>query len=285
MEMKIPMIAISAFVVIVIMAGVLIPVVDDYRDTTVEKYNTTNGIMSKLSNESETIIYDAVNKTATINDVVVASGNSRVFCISDQFVLQSGDTLLWNDYEQVGVTATGDVTIDIVDGKTVTITDSADAPVSKTYEVGWCFVASPDGDYRAIPNGTSTFITYLNSIDQIYGSNWLGTTSKWFSFEGSKVTYDGTTIDADYTLTPVTGVNDVYTAVLGGGAAGEYSFVVDNSGSDYTCHPRFWIVPASVEGVKEGKEAINSLLGVIPVMVVIALLVAVVALVFRGRNF
>ena len=279
-----PIMIVALVIGIIMVTAVIVPLTESYTDNNTTAYNTSSGILSKISQDEEhTVVYTTTDKNVTVDGTVVVTGNSRIICMTDQFILYSGDTVLWNDIDNTNISTTGDITVEI-DGSDISVTDSADTPESRDYTVNWCFIPALVGDYKLIGNATSAVSVYLNSADQIYGSNWLSTTSEWFSFVGTTVTIGDETIEADLNLTPVSGVSDVYTAMVGGGANGEYTFVVDNNGADYTVHPRFYAVPASVSGVNDDAKTYVSLVAIIPLMAFIVLVVAAAAMIYYKKD-
>lgn len=265
----------------------IIPLVNDYTSDNTTVYNQTVGTLSKLTGDEEIEVdFTYSGKIITIDGTVVAQGNNKLICMTDKFVLYSADStnILWNDIDNNNIGPTGDITITI-DGNNINVTDSATpTPESRDYEVSWCFVPSLGGDYAMYANGNSAGSVYLNSVDQIYGSNWASTTSTWFSFKGLEVTYGDEQLTAELPLTPVSGVSDVYTASIGGGSSAEYTFTVDNSGTDYTVHPRFYAIPASVSGVNDDAKSNVALVAVIPMMAFIMLIVAAAAMIYGKKD-
>ena len=284
---KMSIMVVALVIGIIMVTAAIIPLVDSYTEDNTTAYNQTVGTLSKLTGDEQIEVdFTYSGKITTIGGVVVAQGNNKLVCMTDKFVIYSADstTILWNDINNTGIGPTGDITI-VIDGNDITVTDSATpTPISRTYEVSWCFVPSLDGDYSMYANGSSVGTVYLNSVDQIYGSNWATTTGKWFSFVGTNVTYDGESLEAELPLTPVSGVSDVYTAKIGGGSSAEYTFVVDNSGVDYTVHPRFYAIPYSVSGLNEDTKSNVQLIAILPMLAFVMLVVAAAAMIYSKKD-
>lgn len=267
---KIIGVLLGATIGVMMLGLVLAPVISDAIDDTGEKYNNAAGILSKVY-DGETIVIDVDVETGAISVNGETASSAGLAVVADKFVVTS---------------SAGSILYNSIDGTTERTTDlsiSINANVATidgtTYDLDWCFYANPDGDYRMYPNASANRDIYVNSIDQIYGSNWITSTGKWFSFHGDDVLINGdTAVKAQYTLDPVDGYSNLYTIKIGGGSEGEYTFM----DGDYQVFPRFWVMPHEVVGYSDSENSYVSILGAIPV-VLIAALVATIALMFSRR--
>ena len=277
---------ILALVVGIILTGsMLVPIVNEFADDQKAVYNNSTGYMANAMDGDGVLVVDTTSGSTvvTFNDVVVPI-TTGIYAQSDKFVVfgSSGTTRL-ND--------TDGAVSNISPATTLTITFTSGSAtlaygdVEKTYELGWAFVCSgSDGAYRSYSTQNSTATYYLNNIDQLYGSNWITTTSEWFSYHGANVIVGDEQITANYTLNEVSGYTNLYTLKIGGGSASEYNFVVDNDGEDYTVNPRFMIVPASITAIKEDGAAALALIEALPIVVIIALVVMAAGALYTKRD-
>lgn len=161
------------------------------------------------------------------------------------------------------------------------LVDTAVDPIVKSYD--WVFVAKDVGDYRTLnlANYGSASLVF-NNIDQIYGVNYVSTTGNvWFSFNGDRVKYGLEDVTMDITMEQI-GEN-VYRSVVKTSGS-DWQFVVDNGGEDYSVSPFVWIVPYEVSGTALGiPSSVENIIGAIPVIVIVAVLLAIIAAFFRTR--
>ena len=284
-----PILIVALVIGIILTTAAVIPLVNSYVDDTTDVYNNTNSTVSKLIGDSDyTITIDGTTYALEINDVDVTPTAQIGLVFTDLFNIvyntSSGSQLFSSsDIAHTPITMTGDVTIEI-SGSDVTITYGTSTPQTEvTFEIEWGYIYDLTGDYGMYRLYNTSKTIYVNSIDDICGANVLGTTSDWFIYEGANVrtlvSEESTT--ATYTLTEVSGYNDLYT--LSVGSNGSYAFVVDNNGSDYTVHPWIVIAPLEVTGHKPGSEY-NSLIAILPMMAFIMLVVAAAAMIYSKKD-
>lgn len=306
MEMKIPAIAISAFIVIVVLAGVLMPVLDDAVDDQKTIFNNENG---RYSQRLDTEINDFrmvvvwndvtnVNATVTIGDndpYTYATSTSRSPLIVTEGGMfaankaNSRGTLYYSgSASSINVTASP-ITITVENG-TVTLTDSADTPNVYTWSVGsWLFYPDSNGNYSAM-NTTSDRDTkiYLNSIEDLYFAAVINTDSLGFvSGKGKECKFYSQPDTPTYSMSLLNsaeenGYTDVISTTIGDYAV---STEAGTNTDDSPFVPFITMVPRSIDGHTPSNDAISGLLMALPIMVIIALLVAVVALVIRAKQY
>lgn len=286
MENKlIPTIVLSAVVVILI-GSLLIPIIDDYSDDTKVEHNNTGYALTKMTDVSDlTVTYEYSTKELSKDGEVAYTLTSGFvpLVITDKFVMVgsiSADNTMINGTDGKATNITNDVSIVFSDGDATVTYGTTERSFT---DIGWCFVVDPAGDYGVASKAASVGTVYYNNIDQLYGSNWIDTTSEWFSFNGTNVKVGGETIQASVTEHTVTDAADIFYTTIGGGSTGEYYFTVDNNGTDYDVHPRFYVCPITVEGHSESILANLGLLFVIPVILIAAMIVAVVVVAFKNK--
>lgn len=299
MKMKIITLSITAVVVVVLLATVLIPVIDDAKND----YNVNNGVgtYSLVTDGEVTVSYasDASENSFTINGVTVIKSTStyRYYApiITDSFVIVanlSGDTMAQSfNYRSNDTTGAGTIVDTSAYDVTVTISGHSatiaydETTVTKTFT--WIGYYSTDGNYvqQSMWSARGPYVQYFNNIDQIRGANVVGTTNTWFSFIGDEVKYGASTVTADYDAELVTGTTNVYTqTVTNISSTSDYTFTVDNSGTDYTVAPYFYLIPKTVEGTTTMAGMYSGILDAIPVMLIAALLLGFVAMIAFRRE-
>lgn len=313
MEMKIPAIAITAFVVVVVLAGVLMPVLDDATATT-EKFDNKKGSMfnvEKISADTPyTFVWDIANRTAaTVNGNTVDLTASTLICTSSEYLVRytynsgSGNASIQSIGGSLGLllstssATTGTLTVDNTTNAgylTFTLVKDDASPVVKTFAIGETYGISDKGDYVM---KSSTQVAYLNGDSPVLA---MGLTT----FNGEYATgfyIDGTPDDGfevtNFFPVPATAVVSDITSDLAEVSDFKDLFTLKQiqfnltGASDPTITGSatysYFIVPAEVTAEKavHFNDNENAILVAIPIMVIVALLIAVVALVFRGRNF
>lgn len=304
MEMKIPAIAITAVVVVIVLAGVLMPVLDD---ATAKEDTFTNEGYTRMSETSDTIVItwtpSVDRNTIKINDVDYdllsfpkTWNTSYSIAFSDDFILRvymdgagADNIQIWQSGYRNGASKSSTYTA------TFTISDSAvtfnsgapDATTSSYTHSGSSFVMDTDGDYIMKDKAKSAYILKDSSI--VYA----GGISAISSSVSSGMYFEGTLNNLEFypmqTLT-VSNVQCDYTE------DSDYIDLVslnkitfDTTYSDATVSQTYsyFLVPyeVSAERAVHFTDNENAIFAAIPIMVIVALLIAVVALVFRGRDF
>lgn len=287
---------IAAVIAVVIIGSVLMVAIDD---NVILRKNNDYGSMAEYSNTdwSATFSTDGTTATWSVDGVEQTSfrmsNAGRVFLVmSDEFTLffdqnTSGGVpiggIAYNKNNvSIGINDVSSCNVSMTDGViTCTVGEGTNDPIVSNSK--WVFVAKDLGDYRTfnLSNYTSADI-YFTSIDQIYGVNYVGTTGNvWFSFHGDNVEYGDTALKMNITSKKV-GEN-VYSSTVNT-TSSDWQFTVDNDGSDYTVNPYVWIVPYEVSGTAFGiSSSVENIIGAIPVIVIVAVLLAIIAAFFRTR--
>lgn len=292
--MKIVTVAIGIVVVVVLMGGVLMPALSLADDAVTTEYNQPTNSQKMLLDETAafngSMVYS--NGTLTIGDNTYAHPTSytAIMILSDQFVFYTaadGNGFV-NYYKSDTQKAAGfytqnDITFTIADkAVTITSTDSSNNAISISETISWIAYRDDSGGHAASFFATNTNNTlYFEDIDQIRSANSISTTGDWFSMVGDDVKLNNTT-DVELDNTSTADSNGVYGATISR-TAGTISFDVDNSGVDYTVHPWVWLVPADFSVENSGMRGTLSIMSAIPLVVIAAVLIGVMALVFRSR--
>ncbi len=302
MEMKIPAIAITAVVVVIVLAGVLMPVLDDA--TEVNETFTNEGLwrMSENSN-GNTYQFDNTDKTWSLNgDVIITNAgdsskaNSGVVVLDDLSVRANG----WIR----GHSLSGNSTTTVVTNANDEIVISGNGLSGNGTYAMQGYGADPDGNYLMTPYNSSVYMLgdspiYATGVSEYTGGSRFivhieGTIADGVTITVSSIRNGNTLTDVSVTnvqinSTEVEGYKNLYKLT---GITADVSFTsqsgendpVSESGSiSYTSY----VVPYEVTAEKSVHftDNQNAIFAAIPIMVIVALLIAVVALVFRGRDF
>lgn len=309
MEMKIPLVAISAFVVVVVLAAVLMPVLGDATDTDDTFTNEGYFHMTKYDMSTDVTIYwDHTTPTK----LTVNGETYDVDTPVNQFVsLAIGDTWYFryangvsNFYTQMsygGVTSlaastTAGTDLQVVcSAGTATGTVLNNGAVSSTQTVSYTELYVLSGD-------TGDYVT-KKSTDKVYmaaDSEFLGLGSTAIGSSGSCICRVEGSIEDDASVTVIAASTGLTLTVKSGSIAitdtaltknigyqlSKIDFtLVDGSSNEYNVTYSYFIVPSEVTLEKTEHLTGNeiALLAAIPALVIIALLIGVIAIFARSR--
>lgn len=261
----------------------VIPLAEDYTDSTRELYNNTANSMAIVGEGNHTIVANSTDMTLSIDGVSIVLTGSIAILMADQLniLYQNNQIQLFSsDYVSGFRVLAGEITITITDN----VVSVVDTNIDTSYECEWIYLYDKDGKYGMVTAYNLSRTYYVNSIDDIRGSNLLVTTSDWFSYVGAdvKLKSGGEVTNVQYTLDPVSGFTDLYTITVG--STGTYAFDVDNSGNAYTVHPWIIVVPLEVTAHKPSSSFVG-LVSVIPLMAFVGLIAAAAAMIyFKGKE-
>ena len=285
MENKLVTVTVLAAVAVIMIGALLMPIITDYdNDVKVVKNNTTSRLAALIGDEDHTITYTASTKALTIDGTDMTPTTNRGVLYTDLFnilyqINETNPIEFYNSDTKSRVVVSTDCTITIT-GKTVNV---AYGTYDHDFDCSWLYMMDNNGTFGMFNLYNLNTTLYINSLNDLHGSNVLVTTNDWFSYVGDKVTLiSGTDLTATVTTTPVSGTEDIVAISVGGNGTG-YSFDVDNSGTPYTVHPWIVIAPIEVTGYSETNNAVIPLLYTLPVLLIMAIIIGVLALVFRSK--
>lgn len=313
MEMKIPAIVISAFVVITVLAGVLIPVLDDATATT-ESFDNKKGsmfIVEKITTDSPyTFVWDISNRTvATVNGNTINLTASTLICTSSEYLIRytynsgSGNASIQSIGGSLGLllstssATTGSLTVDNTTNAgylTFTLVKDDAAPVVKTFAIGETYGISTKGDFVM---KSSNQVAYLNGDSPVLAmglTTFNGDYATGFYINGnpddgfevtnyfpSPATANVSDVTSD--LSEVSNFKDLYTLKEIKFNLSAVSDPTITGNATYS----YFIVPAEITAEKAAHltDNQNAIMLAIPILVVIALLIAVAVVVLKSRDF
>ena len=307
MEMKIPLVAISAFVVVIVLGAVLMPVLGDASET--ERTFTNDGIinMNKVDDSySETIVWSyATPAKLTIGSDVVDLPTSTTFAVTlmaneDFFVRwfysgTGGSTSFVQVYMtgnttayQANASSSQNMTITIANGGITFDNGSGTTKSLASYTDMYC-ICSGVGQYVMKASTTTAYLADDSEIFAYGGSYAAGVTFNTI-ITGDPV--DGFTRTLWPDTAPMTATdmeNDLadVNGYIGLHSLKQFTFTVTNTNTSTTAAVTYsqFIVPHEV--TVELSQHLNAqeiaLLGAIPALVIVALLIGVLALYMRSR--
>lgn len=284
MKKNLIMVVLGLTIGVIVLSSVLVPVIDSARSTageTVVYNNSVTGYPLTLTEESHITISNVGSDiTYNINGVDTYSRswtiNTYLFTtdvITFEFPVYSSTNIVnvrvadSNTFLQTNVNHT--ITVDYV-GNVLTLVIDGGLPT--TYDCSWAFVADKDGSYLQAARGVSDPF-YVNDPNELYLSGRYVDKNTFYSlYDGDlEIIGAGATSDITYDIELVSGTTDIY-------AITDILVTIDDS----AFNPYTVIVPISVSGHKSA-GATYSIYGVIPVLMLVALMVYAVS-VIRNRD-
>ena len=296
MNTKLIGISIAAVIGIIVLGSVLMPILDDATVTqdTLDNTKDALGMIDKIDATTDTykLEFTHGSSTVTINETdTVDLFAGTVVCQSDRFIvryLSNGFLQLYTSsgsWANVGDANSVDTLIEIASG-TATITPSTSGTpgtVRTVTDLTECYVLAKTGNYvmkaptqdayvledsQIIAMGltNNVGISIKGTVESVTISNFYpANQSHTFSNVIIDATEDGDHVDT-YTINKIT-------------FDGEY----DGTTTSYTYN--YFIVPAEITAEKtvHFTDGQNAILGAIPIMIIVAILLGVVALVVRSR--
>lgn len=281
---------------VVMIGTVLVPSINEIVDGNVTTYtNAGNGLTFEIDSDSDlAFVTDANPRNWTLNGEtynVYVAGNTT-YITTDLFrVFRSGAWLTL--YDSTGATEEAvNMNLYLVkmdyDASAGTFVftkyeDTTDTTVAAThsYDVKHIMYYTPSGNYVAYvsdgetaPNGY-----YVNDTSQIVcgGAYTTGNLDTSYFGQGETVTVGVSDYSAYAEVTTVKAATDVL-------ECSEYTVYVTNGTDTESFIPYTIYVPATIEGHTTEQATINTLYGIIPLFLIIAVLLGVTYAVMRNRD-
>lgn len=290
-ESMIPQV-ISIVVAVIVACAVLIPVTTTTQatvnPTTVEneippgvnyKYAVWNGedITFKMENSASTPIYTVngveLNLPSTEQRIIIASNDFACRTAGANLPVVLNSFYVDLTYQEVA----RDFTFSVVNGEyTLNIHDNTYTGICE-----WIVYATPGEatvDLYRLPADSTTFYTSNEDDMIVLGNIYNGTNATFYSYFDGELTVNPTYADnssVTITKTLVEGYTDIYDTAIS----------VNIDGESFTPQPTFILIPHIVHGHEAG-GIMFTLLGVIPVFVVLGILLGIVGIFYvNGRKF
>lgn len=282
MEMKIVGLAVAAMVAVVVLAGVLMPVLDDYDKSVTETYTNTGSRSSPIT-ESVTIVYDGSKVTVNGNEC-----SGHVSFMSDAGFLSYNGSKTTLSFAKLGVSGYGGLTsLNVTaDPSTKTIsgtytnsghTDPTE--ITATWS-DWAYAYDPAGEYvmNYYTSSSSDTPVYYNNISEVHAIN-TTSSSVYYTWSGKTVTLpDSTTATAGLDEQDISGISDAH----------YFNTRFNLSGLSYetggtTYYPPYICAKATVEAMTDTDERNMEILAAIPALVIVAIITGIIVAIYRSR--
>ena len=270
----------------VILAGALLaPVVSDAQKTAGEQVKLSNVETGITYNSYEMGAMDGDSSVTLLLQDSVLTVNGTQVPISHSGTV--GQLAINNDGSYIGIRSNGAALylFQYVDGvqNLITINPGISVVVSQDktmvgdteYATGmdYCIGAESDNPVmRYFPNTThKIYVDNINDVS-VLATYTVDDTTLNFGVTGTTGTLTGHTVAVDYSLKLVDGYTDIYELET-------YSVTVDGAAASISS----WYAFEYVDG-HEASGAIYSLYGVLPVLLIVALVLAAVSMVIRNKD-
>ena len=300
MEMKIVGVTLAAFVSLVVLAAVLVPILDDA--TTVNEMFTNVGYydMSYTEDDAVSVAWDhTAPHQVTVNNEIVALPESpqnalTIVCGDGWLIRYTGTAfqlyLNASSNRSASVNDGTDATF-VASGGSATFTSTAESNNTATVSYTSMYYVNSDGIYVMKQSDKPAYVKG-DSLMYGQGRSYLNNVGGTVMLRVDGTIDDGVTVtniypnanyefsDVTINKTPVTGFKDLY-------QVDTLTFTATNISTTATDDVTYsyFIVPAEVTAERSVHftDNMNELLGVIPVLVIVAILLGVVALVIRSK--
>lgn len=276
MNNKLLTMTLGAAVAIICLATILIPVLDDAQHAGADVYS--NGVAKGDIVGERTVDMIVTNTHTIVVNGEEISGYNYEAVLSDAITVAvnaSSINVFWTDGTTGHWSAINGANVHI-DGpaKTVTLSDITHASsndnisgnsLTVTYS-DFCYYRSTSGEYTEIRDVVLSNYT-VNNSDQVFAATQKGA-STYIAWNDGKTYTNGAVGDSGISLTPVEGHPEVSTIT---------SIAAD------TTTPSWVVVPAKVYG-ESVMGGMSNILGVIPLLIVAAIIVSIATVVVRARE-
>lgn len=288
MDMKIVGITVAAFIVVVVIGSMLMPILDDADNgfNTVEQ-NTGGAYKVSMDNVPITFSYNESKYTLNGDDINADyTLTNQMVIISDKFIvatnsLNSGKTIYFATPGQTFKTISS---ITCSNGSVTYTAGGTDTTLDLSYT--WIAYPANEGDYMFAGNLSSVNVDDGATIITGYMGPTVNGGTSLSTIVMAKGALDSITpeVYTGNTYTEATGaVSATYTEGTPNVLTPAYSIVVDSGGDTYTAATPNVIVPIQYHYVSSSDSNLINLIGVIPVLLIVAILTGIVALVIK-RN-
>lgn len=287
MNTKIVGLIVGLAVAILLVGSLLMPVINDYNDTTMIKYNNAEDTLSKVETEVSEVEVESFDPlTITVNGEIYNGDANKILFMSDKVLINgylsdiamhidNGDGTMTN---YAGLSALKF----IVDGQsnTITVYFSNASVTDQTITVNygdWGYCMDPVGDYSAIVVWRNVTV-YLNDLDQMHLVN-SRYTGAYVSGTGDQVRIGTETQTATVKTNTIDNVeNLIYLNLTTAADTSDYQYQLPD---DTPVEARYIVVPLVVYGEKIPEHDWASMLYVLPFIVLASLIAIGASTLFR----
>lgn len=290
MNTKIVGLIVGLAVAILLVGSLLMPVINDYNDTTMIKYNNPENTLSKVetgTSEVEVESFDPL--TITVNGENYNGVSNRILFMSDKVLINGYQANIGLHIDNGDGTMASYETLTalkfIVDGQsnTITVYFSNASVTDQTITVNygdWGYCMNPNGDYSAIVVWRNTTV-YLNDLDQMHLST-SRYADAYVSGTGDQVRIGTETQTATVKTNTIENVeNLIYLNLTTSADTTDYYYQEPDGDSTSPTIARYIVVPLVVYGEKIPEHDWASMLYVLPLIVLASLIAIGASMAFR----
>lgn len=262
---------------ILLTVGIMIPLIESAENNNYEVYfNDTTHAKPYSELKSGDVVRSDNMTDLYVNDELITRSNviGENYVKTSNFLLGGGSLIRISpagdsiSYVQ-GLTS---ITMTMTDDTTATIDGvNSNGSFNVTFEnIDWGFVATNTGDW-AEPYYYSPGLIYINDVNQVYGCGPVDGSSHFYNFNGSTLRLETTEQD-----TPIAfNLTDEGHGVYSFSPALSGDVVATTDGGD-TFDVRNFIVPIEIVSGPITPQYVFTIIGLIPIFVIIGLIVGVV---------
>lgn len=290
MNMKIVGISVSIVVTIIVLAGVLIPVLDD-AEQSFTTLGTNEGGLYMVSTENKPIEFAYETDGYTLNGDVITSdytSSAQMMIISDKFIaatnpLSGARTIYFATPGQTFKTVSA---LKCENGSVTYTSGTTDT----TLDVGYSWIAYPANEGSYMYAGNLTSVNVDSKSDVIVG--YLGPTYHTGESNLSTIIMAkgnlSSIVPGAYTGTTYTETAGSVYATYVEGTPNEltpsYGISVGSSDLAFTATTPNVFVPIDYHYYADSSDDMSALFGAIPVMIILAIILGVAGLILSKRN-
>lgn len=290
MDTKIVTITITAVVTIILLAGVLVPILDDAEESFTTVGDNEGGLY-KVSTENVPITFAYTSDGYTLNGTVIDSdytSTSQMMIVSDKFIAATNPL---NGARAIYFATPGQTfkTISSLTCENGSITYTS-GTTDTTLDVGYSWIAYPANEGSYMYAGNLSKVNVDSKSDVIVG--YLGPTYHTGESNLSTIIMAkgnlSTITPGAYTGTNYTesagSINATYVEGTPNELTPSYGISVSSSDLAFTATTPNVFVPIQYHYYAESSDDMSGLLGVIPVLILVAIIMGVVVLVISKRE-
>lgn len=265
--------SVSAVLVVVLAATVLMPVLEDAtNDYTTTYYNTPSGGMYYTGDDAEhTISYVAGDTKITVDETNYTLGGTAIYAISDAMIIlanTNGITLFNGATKVLNNNTAYDATITFSEGTATLVCNGT----TTTGDYTWSHIVNPTGDY-VLASITADSTVYYKDISEITTAQVYG--GKQIVMYDGEATLSG--VESTITMTTVTQANTNNEIKYISGA-------ISISDGETTLNPSYVAAKASVTYEDPMGPQLSALLSPIPVLIIVSLVIAALGIAVNARR-
>lgn len=265
MNNKLISIIVGGSIAIILIAGVLIPVVNDAQSNAGERTSYTNeGFGSiKYDTDNKDVTVALSGATLTINGGVVNLEPTTYYIMSDAaFLMTIADQQFigWFGNDTIAFVTSADLAFSNGHVTGTATTNAGNISIDAEYST--LFYASADGEYTTVQGNSPHYVSSIKDVAYCYYYD-TGANDTGISFINGVLTAGAYEAATSYTLAKVEGTTDIYSLT-------DLTFIIGTE----TTSPWMMLIKSDISGHLEN-TTYNSLFAIIPIVAIIMVIVGI----------